>query len=50
MWKGYSAQTALISMLEKWEISLNKRGCTGTILIDSVNSFGTKNHGILSLN
>ena len=32
--KGYGTQTALISMLEKWKLSIDNKGFAGGVLID----------------
>ena len=45
--KGYSAQHALISMLEKWKISLDKGGYAGGILMDLSKAFDTLDHDLL---
>ena len=37
--KGYSTQTALISMIEKWKASLDKQGYSGAILMDLSKAF-----------
>ena len=45
--KGYSAQTALISMLEKWKLSIDNKGFAGGILMDLRKAFDTINHPLL---
>ena len=45
--KGYSAQHALVSMLEKWRISLDKGGYCGGILMDLSTAFDTLDHDLL---
>ena len=45
--KGYNAQHALISMLEKWRISLDKGGFGGAVLMDLSKAFDTINHELL---
>ena len=45
--KGYSAQHALLSMLEKWKISLDKGGYAGGVLMDLSKAFDTLNHDLL---
>ena len=45
--KGYSAQHALLSMLEKWRISLDKGGYAGGVLMDLSKAFDSLNHDLL---
>ena len=45
--KGYSTQTALISMLEKWELSIDNKGFAGRVLMDLSKAFDTINHPLL---
>ena len=45
--KGYSTQTALISMLEKWKLSIDNKGFAGRVLIDLNKAFDTINHPLL---
>ena len=45
--KGYSAQHALLSMLEKWRISLDKGGYGGGVLMDLSKAFDTIDHDLL---
>ena len=45
--KGYSTQTALISMLEKWKLSIDNKGFVGELLIDLSKAFDTINHQLL---
>ena len=45
--KGYSTQTALISMLEKWKFSLDNKGFAGGVLMDLSKAFATINHPLL---
>ena len=45
--KGYNAQHALISMLEKWRISLDNQGFAGDILMDLSKAFDTINHKLI---
>ena len=42
--KGYSTQTALISMLEKWKLSIDNEGFAGGVLMDLSKVFDTTNH------
>ena len=45
--KGYSTQHALITLLEKWKIMLDKQGYAGAILMDLSKAFDTINHELL---
>ena len=45
--KGYSMQHALITLLEKWRISLDNNGIGGAILMDLSKAFDTVNHNLL---
>ena len=45
--KGYSKQTALISMLEKWKLSIDNKGFAGGVLTDLSKAFVTINHQLL---
>ena len=45
--KGYSVQHALIMLLERWRISLDKNGFGGAILMDLSKAFDTLNHNLL---
>ena len=45
--QGYSTQTALISMLEKWRNILDNKGYSGAILMDLSRAFDTINHELL---
>ena len=45
--KGYSTQTALISVIEKWKASLDKQGYSGAILMDLSKAFDSLNHDLL---
>ena len=45
--KGYSAQHALLIMLEKWKISLDKGGYGGGVLMDLSKAFDTLDHELL---
>ena len=45
--KGYSTQTALISMLEKWKLSTDNKGFAGGVLMDLSKAFDTINHPLL---
>ena len=42
--KGYSAQQALLSMLEKWRVYLDNRGYGGGVLMDLSKAFDTLDH------
>ena len=45
--RGFSAQYALVSLIEKWKASLDKKGFAGTILIDLSKEFDTINRELL---
>ena len=45
--KGYNVQHALIALIEKWRISLDKGGYGGAILMDLSKAFDTLNHDLL---
>ena len=45
--KGYNAQYALLSMLEKWNVALDKGGYGGAVLMDLSKAFDTINHELL---
>ena len=42
--KGYSTQTALISMLEKWKLFIDNKGFASGVLMDLSKAFDTINH------
>ena len=45
--KGFSAQQALLTLVEKWKKSLDKRGFGGALLMDLSKAFDTINHELL---
>ena len=45
--RGFSAQYALVSLIEKWKASLDKKGFAGAILMDLSKAFDTINHELL---
>ena len=45
--KGFSTQTALLGLVEKWKASLDKKRCTGVVLMDLSKAFDTINHELL---
>ena len=45
--KGYSAQHALIVLIEKWKMTLDKNGHAGAVLMDLSKAFDTLNHDLL---
>ena len=44
---GYSPQHVLLSMLEKWKISLDRGGYSGGVLMDLSKAFDTRDHDLL---
>ena len=45
--KGYSSQQALISLIENWKKSLDKKGYGGAVLMDLSKAFDTIKHALL---
>ena len=45
--RGYSTQTALISMLEKWKLFIDNKGFAGGVLVDLSKAFDTISHQLL---
>ena len=45
--KGFNTQTALLSLLEKWKSTLDKKGFAGAVLMDLSKVFDTINHQLL---
>ena len=45
--KGFSCQHSLLRLLEKWRVCLDKKGITGTILIDLSKAFDLIDHKLL---
>ena len=45
--KGFNVQSALILLLEKWRVALDRRGYGGGILMDLSKAFDTLNHEFL---
>ena len=45
--KGYSAQHALLTLIENWKSILDKKGFGGAILMDLSKAFDTLNHELL---
>ena len=45
--KGYSTQTALISMPVKWKLSIDNKGFAGRVLMDLSKTFSTIKHQLL---
>ena len=47
--KGYSPQNALLILIEKWKIMIDKHGYSGAVLMDLSKAFDTLNHGLLDM-
>ena len=45
--KGFSTQTALVWLIEKWKHQLNKNGFAGAMLMDFSKTFDTINYDLL---
>ena len=45
--KGYNTQAVLISMLEKWKLSIDNKGFAVGILMDLSKAFDAINHQLL---
>ena len=45
--KGFNAQPAILSLIENWKESLDKKGYAGGILMDLTKAFDTINHQLL---
>ena len=45
--KGYSTQTALIRLLQKWQSCLDQKGVIGTVLIDLSKAYDCIQHNLL---
>ena len=45
--KGFSTQYALLSLIERWRLCLDKQDFTGALLMDLSKAFDTINHEIL---
>ena len=45
--KGHSAQHCLRVMLEKWRVTLDKKGFSGVLLTDLSKAFGSLSHDLL---
>ena len=46
--KGFSTQYALLSLIERWRLCLDKQGFAGALLMDLSKAFDTINHELLS--
>ena len=45
--KGYNPQVALLTLIERWKKTLDKKGYSGVILVDLSKAFVTINHDLL---
>ena len=45
--KGFNTQTVLLSFLEKWKRTLDKKGFAGAVLMGFLKAFDTVNHELL---
>ena len=45
--KGFSTQYALLSLIERWRLCLDKQGFAGALLMDLSKAFNTINHELL---
>ena len=45
--KGYSAQNALVRLIEKWKETLDTKGYAGAVLMDLSKAFDTINHELM---
>ena len=45
--KGFSTQYALLSLIERWRLCLDKQGFAGALLMDLSKPFDTINHELL---
>ena len=45
--KGFSAEHALIRLIEKWRATLDRKGYAGAVLMDLSKAFDTINHDLL---
>ena len=45
--RGFSAQHALASLIEKWKVSLDEKGFAGAVLMDLSKAFDKINHELL---
>ena len=45
--KGYNAQYALVSLIERWKKAVDKKGYAGAVLMDLSKAFDTLNHELL---
>ena len=45
--EGFNIQTALLSLLEKWKSTLDKKGFAGAVLMDLSKAFDTINNELI---
>ena len=45
--KGFTTQNALLSLIERWRLCLDKQGFAGALLTNLSKAFHTINHGLL---
>ena len=46
--KGFSTQTSLLALVERWKVMLDNKGYTGAVLMDLSKAFDTINYELLT--
>ena len=46
---GFSTQTALLLLIERWKIRFDNKGCAGAVLMDLSKAFSTINYEIVTV-